>query len=100
MKQVLFSEPFLFREYKRSKYSYSDLRAGTSRHFLAILEEGRCRLVTDDLTLEVEQGEGFYLPMGQRYQSYWYGEEIRFRSLGFAYFPEAQIPARTRKPKI
>lgn len=88
MKHALFSDNFTFVEFIFGKYRYTDSRMGAPRHFLATMEEGRCRIAADDVEIEASAGEAFYIPMGLAYQSYWYGDEnIRFRSYGFGYFP-------------
>ena len=88
MKRVLFSDSFSFVDYVFGKYRYTDSRMGAPRHFLATMEEGRCRIVSDELAIEASAGEAFYIPMGLSYQSYWYSDRnVRFRSYGFGYFP-------------
>ena len=86
------SRSFYFVEYQFQKYRYTDNRRGAPLHYLAYLEEGRCRIVSEQGCIEAGPGEAFYIPMGLPYQSYWYGTDtIRFRSYGFSFFPEAQV---------
>lgn len=93
---ALFCNTFAFRDYRFSRYHYTDARGGVSTNFLGYMKSGRVRLVSAREEIEVETGELFYIPMGCRYESYWYGEpEIRFDSLAFQLFPQA---ARTRYP--
>lgn len=88
-KQAVFSNNFKFVEYQFRNYRYSDNRSGAPMHFLAVLEEGTCRIVSQAGSLELRAGDGFYIPMGLSYQSYWEGERIRFLSYGFRLFPDA-----------
>lgn len=90
MNQAGFSKGFRFVTYHYGKYRYTDARQGSDRHFIGYLEQGHCRLVSRDRTLEINSGEAFYIPMGLPYQSYWHGQQVRFRSYGFTYFPEAE----------
>lgn len=89
MNHTDFSKSFYFTEYRYERTHYTDARDGANRHFLALLEEGRCRIVSSDRVIEVGPGEPFYIPKGLPYQSYWYSERnIRLRSCGFELFPE------------
>jgi len=89
MNQTDFSKAFYFTEYRYGHTHYTDARSGADRHFIGLLEEGRCRIVTGDRVLEAGAGEPFYIPKGLPYQSYWFSEgSIRLRSYGFDLFPE------------
>ena len=91
MKRIEFSRKFYFVRYRYDKYHYTDARDGTQMHYLAYMCKGRCRIVSEEGAIEAGPGEAFYIPMGLRYQSYWYGEDgISFHSCGFTLFPEAQ----------
>lgn len=85
-----FAKGFFFTRYQYSKNYYSDNRKGSPRHFLAYMEEGGCRFTWEGGALEVGTGEAFYIPMGVGYQAWWQGAQIRFRSYGFNFFPEAE----------
>ena len=88
MKNIFSYNRYSFVEYRYSKYRYTDSRSGALMHFLAVMLEGHCRIVAEDLEITVQAGEAFYIPMGLPYQSYWYGKPgIRFLSYGFGYFP-------------
>lgn len=89
MNRADFSKAFYFTEYRYGHYHYTDARDGASRHFIGMLEEGRCRIVSDNAVVEAGPGEPFYIPMGLPYQSYWFSEgSVRLRSCGFELFPE------------
>ena len=90
MNSILSYDAFRFVEFNLNKYHYTDNRSGSPHHYIAIMNKGRCRLVSENRTVEVNEGDVFYIPMGLPYQSYWYGDnEISFVSLGFLLFPEA-----------
>ena len=89
MNQSAFCKSFAFREFRLTRYHYTDARRGCGTHFLALMKRGRARLVSEREEIQVSEGDLFYIPLGCRYQSYWYGEEeIRFDSLAFTGFPE------------
>jgi len=89
-KELIFFENFKFHHYVLHKSNYTDNRAGVRKHYLAYMEQGHSRIVSEGRTITVQPGDVFYIPKGLRYQSYWEGEdEIRFLSFGFQYFPES-----------
>lgn len=90
MNEAGFYKGFRFVQYRYGKYRCTDCSQGSDRHFIGYLEQGHCKLVSQDVTLEVSAGEAFYIPMGLPYRSYWHGEQVCFRSYGFRFFPEAQ----------
>ena len=88
MNDIIFSNCFAFRTFTFDKFHYTDNRTGVRCHYFAQLLSGRCRIVTDTETVEIHEGDIFYIPNKCSYQSYWYGEpEIKFISLGFLYLP-------------
>ena len=92
MNNTQFSNSFMFREYRFEKsYRYTDARSGAQMHYIACMRKGHCRIVSEEGTIEVKQGEVFYVPKNLRYQSYWYGEDsICFDSFGFQFFPNPE----------
>lgn len=91
MKGVEFFDSFFFTRYVYKRYHHTDAACGANRHFLGMMEKGRCRIVSEGRTIEAGPGEVFYIPMGLPYQSYWYSdEEVVLRSYGFDWFPEGQ----------
>ena len=89
MNHTDFCKSFYFTEYRYGRSHYTDARSGANLHFLALLEEGHCRIVSDERVIEAGPGQPFYIPMGLPYQSYWFSDTtVRFRSCGFALFPE------------
>lgn len=89
MNHTDFCKSFFFTEYRYGRSHYTDARTGADRHYLALLEEGYCRIVSEDRIIEAGPGQPFYIPLGLPYQSYWFSDTtVRFRSCGFALFPE------------
>ena len=91
MNNTVFSKSFNFNTIEFDEYHYTDNRAGAVYHYVARLDRGRARLVWDHGSLEVSEGDMFYIPMGISYRSFWYGTpKISFASLGFTYFPNEE----------
>lgn len=90
MKDIILSNNFNFNFFVLNKYKYTDNRKGSPYHYLAYMEKGSSKIVSNDITISIKAGEFFYIPKGLPYQSYWHSEdEIRFLSLGFNFFPES-----------
>lgn len=88
MNDALFSNSFFFNTISFDKYHYTDNRSGAPSHYFAYMISGNCRIVTDTETVEIKEGDIFYIPNNCSYRSYWYGTpNINFISLGFVYFP-------------
>lgn len=88
MNDIIFSNSFLFRTFEFDKFHYTDNRAGAPSHYFAYMILGRCKIITDSETVEISEGDIFYIPNKCSYQSYWYGNpKIKFISLGFMYLP-------------
>lgn len=90
MKSIFSSDKYIFIHFDfKESFRYTDNRKGSQYHYLAYMEEGHCKIVSDDSTIEIKQGDVFYIPDGLSYQSYWYGEpDIKFHSYAFKLFPE------------
>lgn len=88
MNDIIFSNSFKFLTIEFDKFHYTDNRAGAPDHYFAYMLSGSCKIVTASDTVEISEGDFFYIPNKCSYQSYWYGNsEIKFISLGFQYFP-------------
>lgn len=88
MNDIIFSNSFIFLTIEFDKFHYTDNRAGAQNHYFAYMLSGRCRIVTTSETVEISEGDFFYIPNKCSYQSYWYGNpKIKFISLGFQYLP-------------
>lgn len=90
MKDTIFFENLSFHTYTRAHNYHTDQSLGAPRHFFAYMETGRCRIVSNDITIEACAGELFYIPKGLIYHSYWYSaDKVQFKSFGFQHFPES-----------
>lgn len=88
MNDITFSKSFNFLTLTFDNFHYTDNRAGIQCHYFAYMLSGRCKITTEFKTVEISEGDIFYIPNKCNYQSYWYGKpEIKFISLGFLYLP-------------
>ena len=88
LNDINFSNSFIFRTFEFAKRTKNDNRSGIKVHYFAYMLRGTGRLLADDGTVEISEGDVFYIPNGKRYQSFWYGEpSVKFISLGFGYMP-------------
>lgn len=88
MNDIMFSNSFKFLTIEFDKFHYTDNRVGAPSHYFAYMLSGSCKIVTASETVEISEGDFFYIPNKCSYQSYWYGNpEIKFISLGFQYLP-------------
>ena len=98
MNDIIFAREFGFFEYRINRYRHNDVRAGAPFHYIAYMREGTGRLVGADRTVELKEGDFFYIPDGYPYQSYWRGEDtVRFDSYGFRHFPHPEGPTMLTK---
>lgn len=89
MEGTLFRDKFLFTRYRFDRPHITDNRKGITCHYFGYMREGRARLVSADRTVEVREGDLFYLPSGLSYQSYWEGDpNVCFDSYLFDFLPE------------
>jgi len=94
MDNILFYNSFSFCVPSIKHYSHTDNSKGIDCHFLARMLCGKARIVTgpkEELLLEA--GDVFYLPLGLRYHSYWYGDPakgdlVTWESYRFSVFPD------------
>lgn len=86
---IIFSNSFIFNTYRFMKYRHTDNSAGVDKYFFAYMVKGRSRICTEDESVDISEGDIFFIPKGTRYHSYWYGEpEVEFISLGFVFMPD------------
>lgn len=83
MNSLLPHSRFYFTRIRFEKYHYTDNRCGSQLHFIAYMFKGRAKIVSDEHTICISEGDVFFIPRHLSYQSYWYGEEIDFLSIGF-----------------
>ena len=92
MKDIIFSENLFFNTYVRTHCYHTDQHLGAPRHFFAYMICGTCKIISEEITLEVHAGDLFYIPKGLPYHSYWHAEEnVQFKSFGFHQFPESDV---------
>jgi AraC-like DNA-binding protein len=92
MNDTVFFKSFRYVEYCFNETQHRDNSRGVDMHFIGFMKHGKGRIVSEGQTLEIHQGEMFYIPKGCRYHSYWIAEDyVQFDSIGFLYFP-------TKKP--
>lgn len=88
MNDIDFSKSFGFHIFEFKKFNYTDNRIGAPCHYFAYMISGSCKITTDSYTVEINEGDIFYIPNKCSYQSYWYAEnDGKFVSLGFSYLP-------------
>ena len=84
MNSSFFSSNFYFQSLNFEQYHYTDNRAGSPMHYLAYMTKGHARIVADHTTLDVAEGDIFFIPHKLPYQSYWYGNpHVQWLSYGF-----------------
>lgn len=75
---------YVFTNQKFKNYKYTDNRKGVIFNYVAYMRKGNSKIVSDRKTINISEGDIFYIPKGLSYESYWYGEPlIDFISLGF-----------------
>lgn len=85
---IIFYNSFIFNDYHFMNYRTSDNRAGIHLNFLAYMKRGTARICEEGRTVSIREGDVFFLPVGCKYVSHWYGSpEIEFISLGFRFLP-------------
>lgn len=88
MNNALFCKSFAFQVLRFSHYKYTDNSAGVRTNYLGYMIKGHARLRTEAETVEIAEGDLFFIPDGCKYRSYWYGDpKIEFVSLGFGCLP-------------
>lgn len=85
---INFANSFRFCTFQFNSFHFTDNRRGSPSHYFAYMLSGKCKIVVDGNTVEINEGEIFYIPYKCSYRSYWYGEnKVKFISLGFIYLP-------------
>lgn len=84
MNNIILDDNFFFFNLRFTSYHYTDNRKGSPMNYLAYMHKGRAKIISENKTIEIEEGDVFFIPNGLGYQSYWYGtDEISFLSFGF-----------------
>lgn len=88
MNNIQLSKYFFFNEFSFKKYKHTDMSRGSGLHYVGRMLEGNARIKSDKNEIVISEGDTFYIPLGCKYHSYWFGDdEIKFLSLGFSAFP-------------
>lgn len=84
MRGIFLSNDFNFRKFCFEKYHYTDSRKGSPMNYIACMLKGTARIVSNHGTLQIKEGDIFFIPINLPYESYWYGNnKIEFLSYGF-----------------
>ena len=76
---------FVFNNFNLRKFHYTDNSSGAPMNFLAYMIKGRAKIVSKNRTLNIFEGDIFYIPKNLSYESFWYGnDEINFLSFAFS----------------
>ena len=85
MRRVFLSDNFSFHRMRFDKYHYTDNSRGSPMNYIACMLKGNAKIVSKHLTIKINEGDIFFIPVNLPYQSYWYGDdEIEFLSYGFS----------------
>lgn len=84
----IFTAGFRFTTFTYKKFKRNNLRAGAKKHYVAFLARGRAKITTGNSSLDIKEGDVFYIPKGLCYESFWYGDPtVELFSLGFELMP-------------
>lgn len=88
MKEADFYKSFRFNIFNFSNYHLTDnTKIPTRYHYFGYLIKGKAKIKAGSKELLLSPNEIFYIPKGLKYQSEWFGEEIKFYSFGFEISP-------------
>ena len=93
MDNIFFNNSFGFVRYCSKRKKHTDNSDGIYHNFIAYIKRGTAKIVTDSGTvIELMPGDLLFLPLGLRYESYWYPEEVEdgeseWYSFRFLFFP-------------
>lgn len=76
---------YYFCRIRFEKYHYTDNNKGSPMNYIACMLKGRAEIISNHRTLQIKEGDIFFIPVNLPYESYWYGDdEIEFLSYGFS----------------
>lgn len=85
MNMSFLSDNFYFCRIRFERYHYTDNRKGSPMNYIAYMLKGRAEIVSKHITIKINEGDIFFIPINLPYESYWYGDdEIEFLSYGFS----------------
>lgn len=89
MEDLELYKSFIFKLYNFNPGRHTDNSAGVARHYIGYMYRGSARIVSEKGTIELQEGDLFYIPKGCKYHSYWYGDgEVIFDSFSFSAIPQ------------
>lgn len=95
MNNVFLSNSFRFIKINFNKFHYTDNRVCETPNYLALMLKGRAKIVNGKKALEINEGDILFIPQNLGYESFWYGDQIEWISLGFNHFPESEYKKYT-----
>lgn len=92
MNNAEFYKNFVFAIYKFSKHHYTDNASnnGAPSNFVVVMLKGNAVIKAKNFSLEINEGDVFFIPKSLLYQSFWYGDQngdIEFLSLSAQNLP-------------
>lgn len=88
MNNTIFSKSFIFASIIHNNPHTTDARNGNKLHFLAYMRKGTAKLVDSNGTINIDEGDVFYIPSNTPYQSHWAKNSPTLHdSIGFTFFP-------------
>ena len=69
MNIALFDNNFIFNKVVFKSYHYTDHTIGSPLNYLAYMIKGRAKIVSDKRTLNIKEGDIFYIPLHLPYES-------------------------------
>ncbi len=89
MEDLELFKSFRFNLYNFTPGRHTDNSGGVKFHYIGYMYRGSARIVSTKGTIEVCEGDMFYIPKGCHYHSYWYGKDgALFDSFAFAAIPQ------------
>ena len=84
MKDLNFYIIYNFNNLHFCTYHHTDNTSGAPLNYVALMLKGRAKIVSSNHTVEISEGDLFFIPKNLPYHSYWYGSpEINFLSIGY-----------------
>ena len=94
MNNIKLFKSFTFNLYQMRKFHHTNqLSNGSPTNFVAKMIHGSAEIKISQKTLQLSEGDVFFIPKGIKYQSFWYGDEnddIAWLSFGFEFFPSKE----------
>ena len=92
MNDIEFFKNFSFNRYEYHGLKNTDNTSGVNLHYIGYMLKGRGIITTANQTVELFEGDMFYIPKRLKYRSEWIGENnglgnVELDSIGFLYFP-------------